>query len=80
MIYTCFLGIYTSPPWPRTLLPFTHTHQPFIDFKGSLLHKGGDPQGWNRHTLPLISEHFSELGRQEVLLWPFKNKGIGHKG
>lgn len=58
----------------------SHTHQPFTDFKGSLLHKGGDPPGWSGHTLPLISKHFSELGRQEVLLWPFKNKGIGHKG
>lgn len=58
-----------------------HTHISLLSTsKGACCTKGGDPQGWNGHALPLISEHFSERGRQEVLLWPFKNKGIGHKG
>lgn len=45
VIYICPLSIFTSACPLRALLPFTHTHRAFNDFKGSLVHKGETHRG-----------------------------------
>lgn len=54
VIYARFLSIYTSPRWPRTLLPFTHTSA-FYWLQRELVAQRGRPTGleWTHTAINL---------------------------